>query len=85
MEWITRPGDAGESWPADELRMRMRGIVVAVRAANGETVIGVLDEVAADALVLEADDELLTIDVAHVEAYAVAPDTAARGDDAGWG
>ncbi len=71
MQWIERPSDAGESWPADELRIRPLGIAVALRARDGETMVGVLSHLTADALELDVDEGVIEIDVRAIAAYAI--------------
>jgi len=71
MHWIERSSAAGESWPADDLRVRRPGSVVALRLGNGETVAGVLSSLAADTIELEGDEGPLEVDVLSVDAYTV--------------
>jgi hypothetical protein len=74
MEWIERPTSAGESWPADDLRIRPLPIGVGVRTVDGAQTAGVLDEVTADTIELDTDAGPLTIDVRHIAAYAILED-----------
>jgi hypothetical protein len=76
VDWIERSSRAGESWPADDLRVRRPGSVVALRLGNGETIAGVLSSLSADTIELDADDGPLEIDVRSVEAYAVVQEPA---------
>ena len=71
MEWIERPSGAGESWPADDLRIRRFPIGIGIRTVDGAQTAGVVDEVSADAIELETDAGSMTIDVRHVAAYAI--------------
>jgi len=71
MDWIERPANAGESWPADELRLHPMGIVVALRSTGGETGAGVLRHVTADMLELDVDEGAIEVDVRAVAAFAI--------------
>ena len=65
-----RPGDAGASWPADELRLRWAGIVVALKTVDGY-VAGTVDRVDDDTVHLDTPDGLRSIDVRSVASFAV--------------
>ena len=71
MDWIERSRAAGESWPADDLRIRRPGSVVALRLVNGDTIAGVLCALTAGTVELDVEDGPLEIDVRSVDAYAV--------------
>jgi hypothetical protein len=71
MDWIERSSGAGESWPAEDLRLYRPGCVVALKLAGGDTLAGVLSSVTADTLELDGDEGPLEIDVRSVEGYAV--------------
>ena len=71
MDWIERSSAAGESWPAEDLRLHRPGSVVALKLAGGDRLAGVLSSVTADTLELDGDEGPLEIDVRSVEGYAV--------------
>jgi len=71
MDWTERTSGAGESWPADDLRVRRPGSVVALRLGSGETIAGVLSSLTADTIELDVEDGPLEVDVRSVDAYAV--------------
>lgn len=71
MQWIERPSSAGESWPADDLRIRPQPIGLGVRTLDGAETAGVVDDLSADAIELETDAGPLTIGVRHIAAYAI--------------
>ena len=77
MEWIERSSGVGESWPADDLRVRRPGSVVALKLSGGEAIAGVLSGLTADTVELDTDDGPLEIDVRSVDAYAVVQDPGA--------
>ena len=76
MDWIQRSSSAGESWPADDLRVRRPGSVVALKLGNGETIAGVLSSLTADTIELDVDEGPLEVDVRSVDAYAVVQEPA---------
>ena len=75
MSWTHRPGDAGASWPADELRLRWAGIVVAVKTADG-CVAGTVNRVDDDTVHLDTPDGLRSIGVGGVLGFAILPNFA---------
>jgi hypothetical protein len=74
VDWIERSSAAGESWPADDLRVRRPGSVIALRLGNGETIAGVLSSLTADTIELDVDEGPFEVDVRSVDAYAVVPE-----------
>jgi hypothetical protein len=70
MTWTQRPADASPSWPADELRLRWAGIVVALKTVNGFAV-GTVNQVGEDAIDLDTPEGRRSIAAVGVSAAAI--------------